>query len=817
MNREEDMPDDGTKTKRAIIYLRVSTNDQVQTDYDADGFSIRAQREACERKANDLGAVVVEEFCDRGESAKSADRADLQRMLAYLRTTGNVDLVVCHKVDRLARSREDDMAIVVAIRQAGAQLVSATENIDDTPQGKLLHGIMATIAEFYSANLASEARKGMLQKVQSGGTISMAPVGYLNARERLGGGKEIRTVVVDPERAHHIQWAFEAYASGEWSMLQLADALTRRGFRSRGSRGGRTDAPITPSYVEVFLKNPYYTGIVTFEGVEYPGRHQALIDRETFERVQAIRHSRALSREKIHKHPNYLKGSVWCGQCGDRLGVVNAHGNGGVYPYFYCIGRAKKRTGCTFRHVLIDEVERKVEVLWRRVQLPEERIAEIRDQASAELRHVYDLSQVEFARQRRRLAALQHERTKAKEAYYADAMPLAEFRSEQRRISREEEEAERIIRQCQMERSELEEALEEALSLLGNAYELYQRAAPTIRRQLNQAVWGPFTVHEEGVRADLALPFGVLLTPQQAGGHEAVEASVQPAPADDASVSDASLFEAQFTENNNRAPLWERGSNLVYMVGDTGFEPVTSSVSRKRAPTAPIARMWCEVETGFEPVYTALQAVASPLGHSTEVTPRRLVAASLRADDGIRTRDPHLGKVMRYQLRYVRTTSRDVSRRRIRTLAESRTNCQLDTPSARRGNDATARTASRRRHREDNKATQTTAKTTRRRGRQEQTTARTGTRRRRRSGYAAGDRVAEGVHQVVSTVFLAVPARRGQDHRGAGGDRGLVLAEQYAPDQRLVVRRAPRQAHQAGGHDPQAALGEQGRQATWLA
>ena len=74
------------------------------------------------------------------------------------------------------------------------------------------------------------------------------------------------------------------------------------------------------------------------------------------------------------------------------------------------------------------------------------------------------------------------------------------------------------------------------------------------------------------------------------------------------------------------------------MVGDTGFEPVTSSVSRKRAPTAPIALglAYCtrapgsEVETGFEPVYTALQAVASPLGHSTEVSPRDYLAASER-------------------------------------------------------------------------------------------------------------------------------------------------------------------------------------------
>ena len=95
------------------------------------------------------------------------------------------------------------------------------------------------------------------------------------------------------------------------------------------------------------------------------------------------------------------------------------------------------------------------------------------------------------------------------------------------------------------------------------------------------------------------------------------------------------------------------------LVGDTGIEPVTSSVSGKRATAAPIAQACCkggtqasyyEVETGFEPVWTALQAAASPLGHSTaEMNPRgRPPRICLRADDGIRTRDPHLGKVMLY-------------------------------------------------------------------------------------------------------------------------------------------------------------------------
>lgn len=76
---------------------------------------------------------------------------------------------------------------------------------------------MATIAEFYSANLASEARKGMRQKAMAGGTPYRAPLGYLNVRRRID-GREIRTVEIDPDRASHVQWAFEAYASGEYTI-----------------------------------------------------------------------------------------------------------------------------------------------------------------------------------------------------------------------------------------------------------------------------------------------------------------------------------------------------------------------------------------------------------------------------------------------------------------------------------------------------------------------------------------------------------------------------------------------------------------------
>ena len=89
--------------KRAVSYLRVSTREQAQRGGAAEGFSIPAQREANKKKAMALGALIVKEFVDRGESARSANRPELQKMLHYLQDAGDIDYVIVHKLDRLAR------------------------------------------------------------------------------------------------------------------------------------------------------------------------------------------------------------------------------------------------------------------------------------------------------------------------------------------------------------------------------------------------------------------------------------------------------------------------------------------------------------------------------------------------------------------------------------------------------------------------------------------------------------------------------------------------------------------------------------------
>src|SRR5688500_6698351 len=117
---------------RCVIYLRVSTERQADRDLTEEGFSLPAQREACVRHIRDQGWTVTDEYSDRGESARTADRPQLQAMLARIAEDRDVDAVVVHKIDRLARNMEDHVAIRAALRRAGVTLVSVTEKLEET-------------------------------------------------------------------------------------------------------------------------------------------------------------------------------------------------------------------------------------------------------------------------------------------------------------------------------------------------------------------------------------------------------------------------------------------------------------------------------------------------------------------------------------------------------------------------------------------------------------------------------------------------------------------------------------------------------------
>ncbi|WP_165310669.1 recombinase family protein [Microbacterium protaetiae] len=356
--------------QRALAYIRVSTKEQAERGGFEEGFSIPAQRDAIRRAAAEAGAMIVEEFIDAGETATNARRPDLQRMLSYIKSN-RVDLCIVHKLDRLARNRADDVAIHLALRQAGVTLVSVTENIDETPTGMLLHGIMSTIAEFYSRNLAGEVTKGLQQKAASGGTVTKAPLGYLNVRERDPQGREVRTVTVDPERAPLVAWAFEAYAAGNRSLSDLADELAARGLTSLPTPK-RPAKPIGVSTLQRMLRNPYYKGDIVYKGARHLGIHDRLVHPTVWTKVQNVLDAHNIAGDRTQTHEHYLKGSLYCG-CGKRMTINHARNrHGETYPYFICLGRHMGTSGCERQAVLVSTVEHLVAEHYRTIELSPE-------------------------------------------------------------------------------------------------------------------------------------------------------------------------------------------------------------------------------------------------------------------------------------------------------------------------------------------------------------------------------------------------------------------------------------------------------------
>ena len=131
----------------------------------------------------------------------------------------------------------------------------------------------------------------------------------------IDNGREARTVEIDPERGPLMAWGFDSYATGEWTIRKLLAELTRRGLTTGLSVAGK---PLSVSHLHTLLRHPYYMGLVRYQGVLYPGKHEPLVTRETWQEVQELLSAKHLAGEKEREHPHYLKGSVYCGQCGSR-------------------------------------------------------------------------------------------------------------------------------------------------------------------------------------------------------------------------------------------------------------------------------------------------------------------------------------------------------------------------------------------------------------------------------------------------------------------------------------------------------------------
>jgi site-specific DNA recombinase len=595
-------------TKRAFSYLRVSSDGQVKTDYSEDGLSIDAQRQGAGDKALSLDAEIVGEFSDPGRSAfvDLHKRTGFLAMLDELKernrhVSTRVDYVIVWALSRWARNTIDHWQTRQIIREAGARLISITEPMagEDSAAAFLYESMIATHNQFQSMQTSENVKRGLKQKASVGGTYGPARFGYLNDVDILPDGRRVPVVVIDPDRGPYMTLAFQLYDSGEYSIAQLVDELDYLRVRSRPTKRWPA-TKIGTSVLQRMLRNPYYVGKIVYkrgtpDEQVFDGRHDPLIDQDTFDRVQARLDEKRVAGERPQTHQHYLRGSLYCDECGERLVYGISTGRSGKkYPYYFCMGRIK-RNGCEQRANIRPElIETAIQRHYAHVEL---RYREVGNRKTA-IRAMVEVSQealiqVQQAKARliRSLEARQDDLLEMR--FTEKSISPALFKRKQDKLQTELDAAHESLAKSE-QRLTIEAArLYEALELAGDVQAVYREAAEQIKRGYNQAFFVKLFVRAEWdmddgqtdvqiMRAALTPPYAALLAE---GFAEAV-------------LSEAEAIRDQAHADTEGAPKGRSGSpkplvaagvsNYELMAERGGFEPPNEVSPVTRFPVAPV-------------------------------------------------------------------------------------------------------------------------------------------------------------------------------------------------------------------------------------
>jgi len=366
-----------TPAVRCAIYTRKSTDEGLDQDFN----SLDAQREAGEAfvasRRLEGWTCLPERYDDGGFSGGNLERPALKRLLVDIQA-GQIDAVVCYKVDRLSRSLLDFSRLIEVFDRHSVMFLSVTQPINTADSsGRLMLNVLLSFAQFEREMIADRTRDKMSAARRKGKwTGGHAPLGY---RVHEDGGR----LVVDPDEAEMLREIFRLYEDRR-SLISVAGELNRRGWVTKrvGRLGGK---PWAKTHVHQVLTNATPTGRVEHRGQIYPGEHEAILDIATFDRVQELLAGNSVkggARAK-NRYGHLLRGLLRCAACGCAMSPSVTRRRGKVFRYYVC-NRATKHgwKSCPYPSLNADRIEaavvERIKVIGRDPSLVSETLAQIR-------------------------------------------------------------------------------------------------------------------------------------------------------------------------------------------------------------------------------------------------------------------------------------------------------------------------------------------------------------------------------------------------------------------------------------------------------
>ncbi|MEA5082912.1 MAG: recombinase family protein [Lachnospiraceae bacterium] len=310
--------------EKAALYIRVSTDEQTE-------YSPAAQLDELLKYANEHSLTVDESFIFRDEGISgrnAAHRPAFLKMIALAKKKPRpFDVILCHKFDRFARSREDSVIYKALLkRDCGIRVISIKEPVpQDDKFGVIYESMLEAMAEYYSLNLAEEVKKTMVKKAENGEYQAFAPFGYINQN---------KTLVPNEVESKIVQFIFSEFIKGK-SYYSIAQQLNLMGIKTHKNNHFDSRA------IKYILQNPVYIGFSRWTPTGKAGRTQnsttivakgnftSIVSQETFALAQQIISSKPNTPRHIRQNTPWFSGMVKCSCCGASLVCGQYYKNGG--------------------------------------------------------------------------------------------------------------------------------------------------------------------------------------------------------------------------------------------------------------------------------------------------------------------------------------------------------------------------------------------------------------------------------------------------------------------------------------------------------
>ncbi len=318
--------------KTAVIYARYSSDNQTEQ-------SIEGQLRVCQEYAQRNKIIILDTYIDRAMTGTNDNRPDFQRMIKdSARKEWNYVLV--YKLDRFSRDKYATAIHKRTLKNNGVKVLSAMENIPDTPEGIILESLLEGMNQYYSAELSQKVRRGMKETRIKGN--------YQGGAILYGYKLDGRKIVIDEFQAEVVKYMYEQYTNGVY-VKDIITALNARGVTYKGR-------PFQKSTVHNILKNEKYTGIYKHGEEIIDNMYPQIISNDLMAKALAIASKNKHGKRSVQT-VYLLRHKMKCGYCGSSISAeTGTSRNGKVKRYYKCLGR-KRQSGCKKSVVRKDELE----------------------------------------------------------------------------------------------------------------------------------------------------------------------------------------------------------------------------------------------------------------------------------------------------------------------------------------------------------------------------------------------------------------------------------------------------------------------------